>query len=356
MNSILKKLKDITSDCCVTIILSTHRTMPDNDKDSIVLKNLLKEAETRLLADYDKRYATTIMDRLNELAGGINHRLNLESLVLFVNENIAEYMRLPITVENRVVVDKTFATRDLVRALHRESAYYVLVLSRDKARLIEALNDKVTEEIENGFPVENAVLYPSQRAEAAVANRQTNLVREFFNQVDKQLNEVLKENFLPVIIYTEESNYPEYLKVADRKEAIIGQLNGNKLMDKAHHIIDEVWPLVKQLNTARNSQRLGELSAAVNSRNFATDFNEIWKAIEEGRGKTLFVQQGYFQPARLLNNKIELVAPGETGQSGLIDDIIDEMIEKNLEYGGDTVFLSHDELKKYKGLVLVTRY
>ena len=60
--------------------------------------------------------------------------------------------------------------------------------------------------------------------------------------------------------------------------------------------------------------------------------------------------------ARLLNNKIELVAPGETGQPGLIDDIIDEMIEKNLEYGGDTVFLSPDELKKYKGLVLVTRY
>ncbi len=182
MNSILKKLKGINSDCCVTIILSTHRTMPDNDKDGIVLKNLIKEAETRLLADYDKRYATSLINKLNELAGNINHRLNLESLVLFVNENIAEYTRLPITVENRVVVDKTFATRDLVRALHRESSYYVLVLSREKARLIEALNDKVTEEIENGFPVENDILYPSQRAEAAVANRQTNLVREFLTR------------------------------------------------------------------------------------------------------------------------------------------------------------------------------
>lgn len=356
MNSILKKLKDITSDCCVTIILSTHRTMPDNDKDGIVLKNLVKEAETRLLAGYDKRVATSLINKLNDLAGSINHRLNLESLVLFVNENVAEYTRLPIAVENRVVVDKTFATRDLVRALHRESAYYVLVLSRDKARLIEALNDKVTREIEYGFPVENSVLYPSQRAEAAIANRQWNLYREFFNQVDKQLNEVLKEDLLPVVICTEESNYPEYLKIADRKEAIIGNLNGNKMLDKAHHIIDEVWPVVKRLNTEKNSQRLHELSAAVNSRNFVTDFNEIWKAIGEGRGRTLFVQQGYFQPARLVNNEIELVAPGDTDEPDLIDDIIDEMIERNLEYGGDAVFLSHDELKKFQGLVLVTRY
>ena len=163
MNRILKNVKDVTSECCVTITLTTHRTMPDNDKDAIVLKNLLKEAETRLLANYDKRLATLVIDKLNKVAGSINHRLNLESLVLLVSEDMAEYARLPIAVENRVVVDKNFATRDLVRALHRESSYYVLVLSRDKARLIEALNDKVTQEIGNGFPVENTVLYPSQR-------------------------------------------------------------------------------------------------------------------------------------------------------------------------------------------------
>lgn len=356
MNRILKKVKDVTSECCVTITLTTHRTMPDNDKDAIVLKNLLKEAETRLLANYDKRLATLVIDKLNKVAGSINHRLNLESLVLFVSEDMAEYARLPIAVENRVVVDKNFATRDLVRALHRESSYYVLVLSRDKARLIEALNDKVTQEIGNGFPVENTVLYPSQRAEAAIANRQTNLVREFFNQVDKQLNEVLKADFLPVMIYTEESNYPEYLKIADRKEAIIGQLNGNRLTDKSHHIIDEVWPVVKQLNAERNSERLNELASANNSKDFVTDFNDIWKAIAQGRGKTLFVQQGYFQPARVVNNLIELVSPEEATQADVVDDIIDEMIEKNLAYGGDTVFLSRDELEKYQGLVLITRY
>ncbi|HEY5370099.1 MAG TPA: hypothetical protein VIJ75_14045 [Hanamia sp.] len=355
MNTTLKKIKNITSDCCVTIILQTHRTTPDNEKDSIVLKNLVKETESRLRAEYEKSIVTNMMARINKLAESINHRHNKESLILFVNENTAEYIRLPITVENRVTIDKTFATRDLVRALHRETSYYILVLSRDKARLIKAFNDKAVDEIEDGFPMINTDLNPVQRSEAAIGSRQTNLLREFFNRVDKQLNKVQKENPLPVIICTEESNYPEYLKVADRKEIIAGNCYGNKMNEKAHHIVEAVWPIVKKLNVERNNQRMSELKKAVNSRNFLIDFNEIWQAVNDGRGKTLFVKQGYFQPAKLENNHIELVSI-ENVENANVDDIIDDMIEKNLQSNGEAVFINGDELEKFNGLVLETRY
>lgn len=355
MNTILKKLKDISSDCCVTIILQTHRTTPDNEKDSIVLKNLVKEAEVRLLSSYEKSLARNIINRINTLTQNINHRHNLESLIIFVNENLAEYVRLPVNVENRVVIDKSFSTRDLLRALRSETSYYLLVLSRDKARLIEAFNDKAIAEIDNGFPMTNTDIIPVQRAEAAIGSRQTNLIREFFNQVDKQLNEVQKGNPLPVIICSEESNYPEYLKIVDRKEMIAGSLYGNRMHEKPHHIVAAAWPVMKQLNIEKNKERMTELKAAVNSQNFLTDINEIWRAINKGIGKTLFVKQGYFQPARLENNKIELIAT-ENPERANVEDIIDEMIEKNIEFNGDAVFVKGDELKKFQGLALVTRY
>ena len=355
MNTILEKLKDVSADCCVTIILQTHRTFPDSDKDSIVLKNLIKEAETRLHAEYPKQVSTKIIGEINDLAEDINHRHNLESLVIFANENLVKLVRLPIHVENRVVIDKTFATRDLVRALHQQVGYYVLVLSRDKARLIEAFDDKVVEEITEGFPVVNLDLKPSQRAEASIANRLTNLNLEFFNRVDKQLVEVLKANPMSVTLCTEESNYAEYLKIADRKDKIVGHLNGNRMQEAAHHIIDAAWPLVKQYNDEKNRERLSELHKAVNTQKFFTDFNEIWKAVNDGRGKTLFVKQGYFQPARLKGDEIELVSPDNYTQAN-VDDIIDEMIERNLRSGGDTVFVHNGDLEKFQGLALVTRY
>jgi len=356
MNNVLKRLRNISSGCCVTIILNTHRTQPDSEKDRILLKNLLKEAETRLTDECDKQSFSTIGDKLNALAATIDHRYNLESLVLFVSEHIAEYTRLPIAVQDRVVIGKTFAIRDLIRTMNKEKGYYVLVLSRDKTRLIEAHNDKVVQEMDGNFPIENVFLYPKQRAEAAIASRQTSLIQEFFNVVDKQLIEVIKESSLPVLICTEESNYHQYLKIADRKEIIIGHLNGNRVDQKAHHIIDAAWPIVQQVRNQKNSQRLQELSAAAGTGKLVTDFNDIWRAVNRGRGETLFIKHGYFQPARLTNNTIELVPEGSTGSANVIDDIIDEIIEINLQYGGDSVFLSEEELKDYQGLVLTMRY
>ncbi len=355
MNAILNKLKNITSDCCVTIILQTHRTAPDNGKDSLELKNLIKDVETRLSADYNKSIVTNIMNRINNLAESVDHRYNKECLILFVNETVAEYTRLPLIIENRIVIDKTFATRDLVRALNRETSYYILVLGQDKARLIEAFNDKVVDEVEDGFPIDNTTLIPVQRPEAAIANRQTNLMREFFNRVDKQLNEVHKENPLPVMICADEFSFDEYEKVADRKEIIIGKLYGNRLHEKPHQLVDAVWPVLKKLNLDKNNQRIAELKEAVSSQKFVTDFNEIWKSINEGRGKTLFVKQGYFQPAIFENNHIELVSQ-ENSERANVDDIIDEMIEKNLQFNGDVVFINGEELEKFNGLALVTRY
>jgi hypothetical protein len=357
MNDILSKFKNVKSKCCVTIILSTHRTIPDNEKDPILLKNLIRDAEKRVQADcsQDKELANSIIEKLNNLAASIDHRHNLEGLVLFVNENIAEYVRVPLQVENRVIVDRTFQTRDLVRTINGQTSYYVLLLSRQSARLIEALSDKAVAEIESGFPIENETTTVAPGA-ASAANKITSLSLEFFNLVDKRLNEVHKVKPLPVIICTDESNYFEYLKIADKKEIILGNVKGNRMLEKTHHVVDSVWPVVKELQNAENKKRLVELDHAVNNSKYVTDFNDIWSALNEGRGRTLFVKQGYFQPARIVDDSIQLIAPNQSEETGVIDDIIDEMLEKNLKAGGDAVFIQEDELDKFQGLVLTTRY
>ncbi len=355
MNEILNKFKDVTSKCCVTIILGTHRTKPDNEKDPILLKNLVKDAEKRISADCDKDMAVNIITKLNTLASDIDHRHNLEGLVLFVNENIAEYVRLPLKVEDRVMVDDSFHTRDIVRAIHGQTSYYVLLLSRDKARMIEALSDKAVEEITTGFPIENETTTVPPGS-ASNANKVTSLSLEFFNLVDKKLNEVYKAKPLPVMVCTDESNFSEYMKIADKKEIFLGNVKGNKMQDKSHHVVSSVWPVVQDLQNTQNKKRLTELDAAVNTTKYVTDFNDIWSALNEGRGRTLFVKQGYFQPARIVDNQIQLVAPNLATEPDVVDDIIDEMLEKNMKHGGDAVFMQEDELEKFQGLVLVTRY
>jgi len=355
MNSTLKKLLDVKSDCCVTILLETHRTPPGNQKDEIELKNLVKEAETRVSSECDKELASIIIDKINQVASEINYRYNLEGLALFVNENIAEYIRIPIKLENRVIIDKKFATRSLIRAFHEELDYYILVLSHNKARLIEAVGDKEITEIRDGFPKENTFVVPNAEGSGSARTLENGSDTDFFNDLDKQLNQLQKGIDLPVFICAEESTYADFLKVANRPKTIAGFVNGNMESEDAHNIIDKAWPVAKKWNEEKNHQRLTELSAAIGAKNFLTDYTEIWRAIGEGRGRTLFVKKGLFQPANLKNNVVTLVS-SENAAEANVDDIIGEMIEKNLEFDGDTVFISGEELDKYDGLVLVTRY
>lgn len=357
MNLTLRELKDIHSDNCITIIMTTHRTKPDYLNDGLHLKNMIKDVETRLMADVSKKEATKLLERVNALAETIDHSQNLESLMLFVNEDVAEYTRLPIKVEDRVVIDETFATRDLIRAMHLETHYYILVLSQDKIRLIEAMNDKAIQEIGKPFPIENNQFFSKNRSEDAIASRKTNLIAEFFNQADKDVNKVRKDNPLPVFICALEENHNEYIKIADLKNTIFDVfLNKNKINDPVHSIVEESWSVVKDYVIEKNNNRKEELKKAVGENKFLSDTNEIWKAISEGKIQTLFIEQGLFQPAVMKGDEIVYVSDDRRNDTGVIDDVFDEMIEANMNYGGDVVFLPKGELQKFNGFGAITRY
>lgn len=358
MNSILNKVKNIQTEGCVTIVCNTHRSHPENESDALRLKNLVNKVEERLSSNYDAQISKPIMEKLNKVVDEIDHRKNLESLLIFANPNMIEYTRLAITATARVVIDNTFATRDLIRAEHEQQAYYTLVLSRNKARLIEAMNDKSIAEIEGNFPYKNETLHTADSHEKSISDSENRLAKEFFNRVDKEVQIVVKNRPLPVMLVAEERNFEYFMEVADKKEMYMGNLtkSGAGGDVKPHHIIDEVWPEVQVIKRNRNTKRIKELKQAVNNGKVLSDINDIWRATVEGRGRTLFIKKGYYQPGIISGNEIKLVSNLENTHEKICDDIVDEMIEQNISFGGDTIFISGTELDKFQNIALTIRY
>ena len=352
MNDLLKKYKDMKAEVCVSIIMNTHKTKPDSQKDSLTLKNLIKEAEERLLKEQDKKTATLLMGKINELAKSIDHSHNLESLVIFVNQEVADYTRLPVAVTDRVIIDDNFATRDLFRAMHQEAGYYIVVISRQKARLIEAFNDKVVAELKGDFPIDNH-LYPTDKVKLSTAKGQDNLTEEFFNRVDKAVLKAIEQNPMPILLATETRNFEHYKKIADKPELIIGHINRNRDDEEPQHIIPDAWTNVSKILQQMNELRLAEVDNAISQGKLLTDTNQIWKAAKEGRGQTLFVKKDYFQPAKIEQGNVKPVDEKVAGVT--VDDIVDEIIEVNISYGGDTVFFDKD-LATLKNIGLTQRY
>ena len=353
----LHTLKNIHGEGLVTIIAETHRTKPDNTKDPLVLKNLIKEAHERLVHEHDKNYAREIIEAIEEEVAQLDHNYNLDSIAIFAQPGSVDIIRMPVSVTNRVSVDTTFATRDLVRALHSESAYYVLVLSRQNARLIEMYNDTVVQEFDNAsFPYANDTLYSTDKQQLTTKHGQDNLIEEFFNRIDKELHTTINDHPLPVLLATEKRNVDHYMKIADRKERIVGSID--RVFDNADagDIARIAWPEMKRIIVEKNKARLSELGSAVSSGAFATDYSDMWRSIHEGRGKTLFVKRGHFQPARITDMTVETFDEMPTDTRGVVDDIIDELIEHNLRFGGDVVFIDNEGLDAFQHCALTLRY
>lgn len=357
MNHLLKELKDVVSDCCMTIILNTHRNKQQYDLDRLQLRKLAMEAENRLFQCESEEKARLLTKRMKELVAQIHFDQNLDCLILFVNEHVAKYLHLPIQVENRVVIDSSFATRDLIRQLQMKTNYFVLVFGENKARLFEAFDETLIQEYGSPFPIENKDLYSTKNSELKNGKLQKNLLSEFYNRIDKAVNEIRNDNPKPVLLCSQEMNCAEYMKVADLKDTIFSEfMKGNKLYLDANEIIRDAWQVVRKQQFEKNRLRRHELEDALATGQYICDANEIWQATTEGRIRTVFIEENLFRPARIDNNTITFVPEEDRNKPGVVDDIYDEIIEATMNSGAEVVFLPKGELTEFNGLGAVTRF
>jgi len=103
----------------VTILLPTEQGWPGSQQNPIRVKNLLREAEERLRSECSARIWTPLIEKMETLAAQIDYEHVDAGLGLFVSGEIARIATLPFPVRERVVIDETFATRDLVAAANR---------------------------------------------------------------------------------------------------------------------------------------------------------------------------------------------------------------------------------------------
>jgi hypothetical protein len=295
------------------------------------------------------------MANLESMAATIDHRYNLDSLVLFASASMAEYVRLPLAVKDRVVIDKTFAIRDLVRAGLESRDYFALTISRQKARLIQAYNDKAVREIEDEeWPILNDTLYETDK-QLIATNRSDNLVREFFNRVDKALQEQRHSRPLPVVVVCEQSNFPVFMEVTDNPEGIAGHLLRNRDDEAAHAIVKDAWSVMQQAGQQRKTEALASIDAAMGRQQIVTELNDIHRSIREGRGAVLYVEKHFTLPAVVAADET-LIPQNANPMPGAVDDIVDHWVEEVLRFKGNVVFLSQGSLTEHQGVVLELRY
>ena len=356
----IRALQQVKGYPCVTITLPTHRTSPENKQDPIRIKNLVKQAGDRLLKELDQREAETLLTRLDALEQDIDVRYLLDGLALFVSRDLSRAIHLPVPVKERVVLDETFFTRDLVFALNRTPNYWVLALSEKPTRLFEGNGDRLTEIRAGGFPVvhegpggEQAL--PGGEGVQRSAHRDERH-RQFFRQVGSNLKPFLAEDTRPLVVVGVERYLAFFEEVTTYKNSILTTLAGSHDKTSPHELAKLVWPLVKSRLAEQRQQVFNVLDKAVGERLVASSVGEVWRAANEGRGRLLLVEEDFHVAARVDSKDGHLVPADDVEAPGVIDDAVDEIIETVLSKQGQVVFVEHGQLEAHQRIALILRY
>lgn len=353
----ITKLASEKSEPCVTITLNTHRIHPENAKDAILLKNLLKEAENRVIEGYGKRPAAKLLERIAKVGGEVDVRFNLESLHIFLSNDTQEIIRIAWpTHEDRVHIADTFDIRTLIKSYNRTQEYLIMVLSQTEVRLYQAMNDANTGEVKNeDFPFTESPFYLANGAERSNAKLIDDLNREFFNRVDKAVVKVAQETGLNVAVVCIEDNYSYLMEIADRPDIYLGHIPIDYNNTKPHQLAEQAWICIKELQRKRRTDAINEMKEAISQSLVITDLQDIYQAAIDGRGDLLIVHEDFTQPVVMIDDRTFKTVT-DPNEPDVIDDITSTIAWEVMSKGGRVFFTEQDEIKQLGDIVLKTRY
>jgi len=356
----IQRLQAVRAFPAVTIYSPTHRSYPDNQQDPVRVRNLVREAKQRLEQESDDRTVVrAISETLDGLAEEIDFEHALDSVAIFAADGVAEVHYLPFRLDGEVVIDETFATRNLLFALNRSPRYRVLVLSEKPTRLFEGLHTDLEEIVGSGFPHANTGADGTGPVKGTPLGRSAirdERHREFFREVERRFSPIQTADPLPLVLVGVGRNLAFFREVSNHGGRIVVTLEGSHDKTPSHELGKKVWPLVLESIVAQKEARLGELEQAASAGRIASGLEQVWRAAREGRGAVLLVEIGYRESADLMEDGLTL-RPG-TGHGGpeALDDAVDEVIETVYGKGGEVVFVEPGSLEKHQKIAMVLRY
>lgn len=358
--TIIQKLTKLAAEKntpCVTVSLNTHRTHPDNLQDVVQLKNLLKEAEERVVNEFGKRPVQSLLALLSEIESDIDPNYNLDSLHIYLSNDTKEIVKSAWpTEEAGVQVSDTFNVRPLIKLYNRSEEYFILLLSQSGVSLYTAVNDNIVNEITNdNFPFTENRHYNTHPDKGSDSKHLDDLVREFLNKVDKAVVRMNNETGLHCVVICTEDNYSRLMQVADKPSIYIGYANIDYNNTAKHTLAKQGWELVKRLQQARRTKAILELQEAVANGTVLTDLQEIYQAAIDGRGDLLIVHQDFSQAVLMTSDRTFQLTDDPTKQ-GAIDDITSTIAWAVMTKNGRVFFTAKDEIKGLGNIVLKTRY
>ena len=312
----LKALIEQQGKWCVSLYMPTHRAGREQQQDPIRLKNLLAEAETKLMANGLRGpEIQKLMHPAQELLWSKDfwqHRG--DGLAIFLTNDFHKIYRLPVEFKQLLSTGTSFHFKPLLPCLGRGIKFYVLTLSLKDIRLFEGTADTIRE-IQLNFPTtmedalgtddpekylnmhSGSISMGEGKGGAGIfhghhpADDEKKKILRFFQTVNDGLQDMLEEKKLPMVLAGVEYLLPIFREVSSQQSLLEDAIEGNPDKENLKELHEKAWEIVKPLfeESQRKAFEKFEQLHGQNSDLATTDLETAVKAAVIGQVETIFV-------------------------------------------------------------------
>ncbi len=304
----------------VSMYMPCHRTSPDRKQDPIRFKNLLGKAASALVEDgMPSNEADTLLTGAERLLDNEEFWMRqADGLALFATHEWQTWYRLPVRVEELVVVGERFHLKPLLPLLSDDGHFHILALSQSKVRLIEAsryaareldlhdipesLQDAVGYDWEerslqfhtgtgastSGVGVRGAVFHGQGRPD----DKKEAEINTFLRLVDGGVTAILESKRTPLVLAGVEYLISMYRESSGHQNILEGGVIGNPDDLTIADLHREAWALVEPTLRTELAEAAKVFASSSGTNRASKNLKEVVLAAVDGRNATLFVALG----------------------------------------------------------------
>jgi hypothetical protein len=368
--ALLDDVPSIGAPIGVSIFLPTHVRGAEIRQDPIRLKNLVAEARDKLIeAGTPRQDAEALLAPATALVEDYEFwQHQRHGLAVFLGGAQPRHFKLPVALEEQVVVRPGFHIRPLLPVLARDGAFVVLTITADIVRLYDASRfslsedggadiprslDEVTgvdEDYEN--PLQAAPVNRPNIGSVSVGKAQVygdspedwrkGRSVEFMRRIAAALEAHLANDARPVVLVADagaQGHFRQQTKLGAQLAGVIEtnpeSMDRDELHAAAYEIVRPAFEAEKHEAVERVEARLGSGDGRV-----AITAQDILEAAQAGRVDTLLLAKG---------------ADGAT-DTDASEDLFDTSAVETLRNGGEVRMLAGDAMPKGARAAALLRY
>ncbi len=373
----LRELFEIEGTPTVSIYMRTHRRGAAVAAQPLRLRAALDKAR-RILGTDGQAGAQDVLEPLEPLVGDQDFwRHQADGLALFASRDFDRLYRLPSHLPDLVVVGPTFHTKPLIEFLQAPERFWVLAVTRKQVRMWEGSVTDLT-------PV-NLSVVPTSLQEALgtqVVNDRLNLrsprgrgsapvfhghgagkddskqeLEKFFRAVDGGVRELLADEIGPIILAAVDYYHPIYRGISRLENLADDGVEGNITDWDEARIHAAAWPIARKSVERKIDLALDLWETSFGRGKTESDLAAVARLAVAGRLRLLLTEKERTIWGRIdrKTGNVEFTQEGGGDRHGIAVDLLDELAELAIQYGGRALVMGTDRMPTTTGLAAVLR-